>query len=49
VGLDGDVKLVHALTFEYIADAVVASSVATRSEIDELARDLYSLRRMAKP
>jgi hypothetical protein len=34
--VDGDVKLLDALTMENIADAVLSDSLATRNEVDQL-------------
>jgi SAM-dependent methyltransferase len=43
LGLDADVKVIHLLTLENIADAVVASSLATREEIDRLTAALRTI------
>jgi hypothetical protein len=43
MGLDGDAKVMSALTLEAIAGAVLADGLATRDEIDALARELYAL------
>jgi SAM-dependent methyltransferase len=43
IALEGDVKLVHAVTLENTADAILQASLATRSEVDELIRELHSL------
>ena len=43
LGLDADVKVIHLLTLENIADAVVASSLATREEIDQLTGALRTI------
>jgi ubiquinone/menaquinone biosynthesis C-methylase UbiE len=43
VGLDGEVKLAHAVTLEYVADAIVEASLATRSEVDAVVRELYAI------
>ncbi|MGH7786667.1 MAG: methyltransferase domain-containing protein [Candidatus Binatia bacterium] len=44
-GIDGEVKLIAALTMENIADAVLTAGAASRAEIDALVRDLFSLAR----
>ena len=44
-GMEGEVKLVAAITLESIADAVVAEGLATRDEIDENVRALYGVAR----
>jgi SAM-dependent methyltransferase len=41
MGIDGEVKLVEALTMENIAEAVLQEGLATRAEIDEVTRGLY--------
>ena len=44
-GLDGEVKLMSALTIENIADAVMAEGLAARAEIDRIADELYTYAR----
>jgi SAM-dependent methyltransferase len=39
--IDGDVKLLNALTMENIADAAVSESLATYDEVEQLIRALY--------
>ena len=41
-GLRGELKTIHALTMDNIADAVVADGIATREECDAVSRDLYA-------
>ena len=41
VGLQGDAKVINALTMENIAGPVIQDGLATREEIDELVRELY--------
>jgi hypothetical protein len=41
MGIDGEVKVVQALTMENIAEAVLQDGLATRAEIDEVTRGLY--------
>ena len=41
VGIEGEVKLLNAVTMENIADAVLEDQLATREEIDEIVRELY--------
>jgi hypothetical protein len=36
VGLEGDVKLLHPITLENVADAIVEASLASREEVDVL-------------
>jgi ubiquinone/menaquinone biosynthesis C-methylase UbiE len=43
VGLEGEVKLAHAVTLEYVADAIVEASLATRSQVDAIVRELYTI------
>jgi len=43
--IDGDVKLLSALTMENIADAVVSDGLATRGEADQLIAKLYECAR----
>ena len=43
IGLIGEVKLLHALTLENTADAIVDSSLATRSEDHALIQQLHAL------
>ena len=42
MGMSGEVKLLNPLTMENIADAVLADSLATRDEIDEIVRELFA-------
>ena len=42
-GYEGDVKLTAPITLEGIADAVVASGIAARSEVDAIVDDLFRL------
>ena len=39
--IDGDVKLLNALTMENIADAAVSDALATREEVERLIESLY--------
>jgi SAM-dependent methyltransferase len=39
--IDGDIKLLNALTMENIADAAVSDSLATRDEVEQLIQALY--------
>ena len=41
IGMEGEVKLVNALTMENIAAAVLADGLATQEEIDDVVRELY--------
>jgi hypothetical protein len=43
VGIDGDVKLINAITMENIADTVIGQGLASREEIDAVIRGLYDL------
>jgi hypothetical protein len=43
VGIDGDVKLISAITMENIADTVIGQGLASREEIDAVIRGLYDL------
>jgi len=47
-GTEGETKLLAPLTMEFIADAVLAEGLASRSEIDGIVADLYSLARDPK-
>ena len=42
-GVDGDVKLIAAMTAENIVDAVLAEGLADRAELDRMIQDLYDL------
>ena len=42
-GIDGDVKLIYAISMENIADSVVADGIAGKDEVDRLIADLYEL------
>ena len=42
-GYEGDVKLTAPITLEGIADAVVSSGIAARSEVDAIVDDLFRL------
>ena len=42
IGLQGEVKVMNALTMENIADAVLEDKLATREEIDEIVSELYA-------
>jgi SAM-dependent methyltransferase len=42
-GIDGEVKLIYAVSMENIADSVVADGIAGRDEVDRLVADLYEL------
>jgi hypothetical protein len=42
-GIDGDVKLIAAITLENIADSVVEDCLASRSELDDVVAELYVL------
>jgi hypothetical protein len=42
IGLEGECKVISALTMENIADAVLADGLATQAEIDALVRELYA-------
>jgi SAM-dependent methyltransferase len=42
-GIDGEVKLIYAVSMENIADSVVADGIAGRDEVDRLIADLYEL------
>jgi SAM-dependent methyltransferase len=46
--IDGDVKLLNALTMENIADAVVVDGLASRDEVDQLVASLYENARDAR-
>jgi hypothetical protein len=39
--IDGDVKLLNALTMENMADAVVGESLANRDEVERLTESLH--------
>jgi len=41
MGLEGEVKLLHPITLENVADAVVQASLASREEVDGLVPALY--------
>ena len=41
-GMEGEVKLIAAITMENIADSVLAEGLASRRELDGLVRDLYA-------
>lgn len=43
VALQGDAKLINALTMENIAGPVLEDGLATREEIDQIIRELYDL------
>jgi SAM-dependent methyltransferase len=43
MGLEGEAKLMSALTMERIADAVLEDGLASREEVDELIEALYAL------
>jgi SAM-dependent methyltransferase len=43
--VDGDVKLLNALTMENIADAVLADGLANRDEVDQLVAALHEMSR----
>jgi SAM-dependent methyltransferase len=43
IGTHGDVKLISAITMEYIADVVLQERLATREDIDAVVRELYAL------
>jgi len=40
-GIDGDVKLLNPITMENFADAVLATGLASRAEVDEIIAGLY--------
>ena len=40
--IDGDAKLLNALTMENIADAAVSDRLATRHEVEQLMESLYA-------
>jgi hypothetical protein len=42
-GIDGEVKLIVAVTMENIADSVVADGIAGRDEVDTIIAELYEL------
>jgi SAM-dependent methyltransferase len=42
-GIDGDVKLIAAITAENIVDAVLAEGLADRADLDRMIRDLHDL------
>jgi SAM-dependent methyltransferase len=42
IGLEGDVKLLNAITLENVADTIIEASLASREELDELVRELYA-------
>jgi ubiquinone/menaquinone biosynthesis C-methylase UbiE len=44
-GLEGEVKLISALTMENIAGAVMAEGLATQAEIDRITEELYEFGR----
>ena len=44
-GIDGEVKLITALTMENIADAVIAEGLATAEEIEKIVAELYAYAR----
>jgi hypothetical protein len=46
--IDGDVKLLNAMTMENIADAVLADGLATRNEVDQLVAVLHEAVRDTK-
>jgi SAM-dependent methyltransferase len=46
--IDGDVKLLNALTMENIADAVVLDGLASRDEVDQLVAALFEEARDAR-
>jgi SAM-dependent methyltransferase len=41
-GMQGEVKLIHAITLENIADAVMEDGLASRQEIDAMVEELYA-------
>ena len=41
IGIDGEVKLLNALTMENIADTVVSLGLASRDEVASIVQDLY--------
>jgi SAM-dependent methyltransferase len=44
-GIDGEVKLIFAITMENIADSVVADGISERIEVDRVIAKLYELAR----
>jgi SAM-dependent methyltransferase len=44
-GIDGEVKLIVAITMDNIADSVVADGIAERKEVDRVIAELYELAR----
>jgi SAM-dependent methyltransferase len=41
IGIEGEVKLLNPITMENIADAVVRDGLASRAEVEAIARELY--------
>ncbi len=41
IGLEGEMKLISALTMENIADTVIGQGLASRDEVETLTRELY--------
>ena len=44
-GLQGEVKIIHPLTMDYIRTPVLAQKLATEQEIDEIVEELYAYAR----
>jgi SAM-dependent methyltransferase len=42
-GIDGEIKLIHPVTMENIADSAVADGIAERDEVERIIADLYQL------
>jgi SAM-dependent methyltransferase len=47
-GIAGEVKLLNAITMEYIADSVLTENLVGSKELDEVIADLYELARDSK-
>jgi SAM-dependent methyltransferase len=43
IGLEGEMKVISALTMENIADGVIGQGLASRDEVDRITRELYEL------
>jgi SAM-dependent methyltransferase len=42
-GIDGEIKLIHPVTMENIADSAVADGIADRNEVEGIIADLYRI------
>ena len=49
IGLEGEMKLIGALTMENIADTVIGQGLASRNRVETLTRELYSSPPIQRP